>query len=160
MSSASSTSSNVQVLLLLFCFYRNMLSFLLWIEPIGLKPPSFSSLSKSFTYVVHQGVGFVLLCPAQALPVPMFRYCTHTNSNFVFYALNPSGLNRPLSQMMLQAHPIHAMLTKVLAYYVKLKPILYRFSGKFEAVSNVISMFRTSRFKTPYIFFGFKKFYI
>ncbi|KAK9880045.1 hypothetical protein WA026_008556 [Henosepilachna vigintioctopunctata] len=42
------------------------------VEPIGLKPPTFSSLSKSFTYVSKEKQGFVLLCPAQGLPTPMF----------------------------------------------------------------------------------------
>ncbi|XP_057660489.1 cell adhesion molecule Dscam2 isoform X11 [Diorhabda carinulata] len=43
-------------------------------EPVGYKPPSFSSSSKSFTYETEGGSGFVLLCPAQALPVPKFRW--------------------------------------------------------------------------------------
>nr|XP_015838888.1 PREDICTED: Down syndrome cell adhesion molecule isoform X16 [Tribolium castaneum] len=43
-------------------------------EPVGYKAPSFSSLSKTFSYEIQQGNGFVLFCPAQALPVPMFRW--------------------------------------------------------------------------------------
>ncbi|KAG5890614.1 hypothetical protein JTB14_005124 [Gonioctena quinquepunctata] len=45
----------------------------LFIEPVGLKAPTFSSLSKSFSYETRQKHGFVLLCPAQALPIPKFR---------------------------------------------------------------------------------------
>ena len=56
-------------------------AFLFRAEPVGLKAPSFSSLSKIFSYDVHEGKGFVLLCPAQAQPVPMFRYCCYC---FVF----------------------------------------------------------------------------
>ncbi|KAF7271146.1 hypothetical protein GWI33_015952 [Rhynchophorus ferrugineus] len=45
----------------------------LFSEPIGYKAPSFSSLSKIFSYDVKENLGFALLCPAQALPIPKFR---------------------------------------------------------------------------------------
>ncbi|KAL3270308.1 hypothetical protein HHI36_009359 [Cryptolaemus montrouzieri] len=52
-------------------------------EPVALKAPSFSSESKSFTFEKRLGLGFALLCPAQAQPVPKFR------SVFVVYGFFP-----------------------------------------------------------------------
>ncbi|XP_049823713.1 Down syndrome cell adhesion molecule-like protein Dscam2 isoform X9 [Aethina tumida] len=43
-------------------------------EPVGYKAPTFSSASKIFSFDVPLDEGFSLLCPAQALPVPMFRW--------------------------------------------------------------------------------------
>ncbi|XP_025834465.1 Down syndrome cell adhesion molecule-like protein Dscam2 isoform X28 [Agrilus planipennis] len=43
-------------------------------EPVGSKPPTFSSDSRIFSAVKHFGQSFSLLCPAQALPVPVFKW--------------------------------------------------------------------------------------
>lgn len=43
-------------------------------EPLGAKAPAFPNLAKSSTFVEAQGKDLVLLCQAQAYPVPLFRY--------------------------------------------------------------------------------------
>ncbi|XP_025834475.1 Down syndrome cell adhesion molecule-like protein Dscam2 isoform X37 [Agrilus planipennis] len=43
-------------------------------EPIGSKGPSFPSASKTSSYEMKSGTSFSLLCPAQGLPVPLFRW--------------------------------------------------------------------------------------
>lgn len=53
-------------------FKNKLTSF--YIEPIGSKAPTFSTMAKSSTYEMHSAMSFSLVCPAQALPVPMFRY--------------------------------------------------------------------------------------
>lgn len=42
-------------------------------EPIGSKAPTFSSEFKSTTLTKMAGQGIVLLCQAQAYPVPGFK---------------------------------------------------------------------------------------
>lgn len=42
-------------------------------EPVGAKIPTFSSDALSQTISRKQGQAIVLLCQAQAFPVPMFR---------------------------------------------------------------------------------------
>lgn len=43
-------------------------------EPVGAKAPTFSSDTKSWTFVRQTGDDFALLCAAQAFPVPLIRY--------------------------------------------------------------------------------------
>lgn len=43
------------------------------IEPVGAKAPTFSTDSKSSTFVRAIGQSFGLLCQAQSFPVPLFR---------------------------------------------------------------------------------------
>ncbi|KAJ8982888.1 hypothetical protein NQ317_004318 [Molorchus minor] len=43
------------------------------VEPIGSRAPTFSSDSKSSTFIREVGRHFALLCQAQGLPVPFFR---------------------------------------------------------------------------------------
>ncbi|XP_064216098.1 Down syndrome cell adhesion molecule isoform X35 [Tribolium castaneum] len=43
-------------------------------EPVGLKAPTFSSDSKTFSFERRQNHSFALLCPAQAQPTPLFRW--------------------------------------------------------------------------------------
>lgn len=43
-------------------------------EPVGAKAPTFSSDTKSWTFVRQTGEDFALLCAAQAFPVPLIRY--------------------------------------------------------------------------------------
>ena len=44
-------------------------------EPIGGAAPKFSSSSKSIgTFEEHGGESLALVCPAQAYPLPSFRY--------------------------------------------------------------------------------------
>ncbi|XP_055856707.1 cell adhesion molecule Dscam2 isoform X4 [Episyrphus balteatus] len=43
-------------------------------EPVGAKAPTFSTESKSFTFVKQIGQSFALLCQAQAFPVPLMRW--------------------------------------------------------------------------------------
>ena len=46
-------------------------------EPIGGAAPKFSSSSKSIgTFEEHGGESLALVCPAQAYPLPSFRYTT------------------------------------------------------------------------------------
>nr|CAH7736156.1 unnamed protein product [Callosobruchus chinensis] len=63
--SSSISNSYLQILI------RCVLLFLST-EPIGSKAPTFSSDSKSSTFVRQEGKGFALLCQAQGLPTPMF----------------------------------------------------------------------------------------
>lgn len=42
-------------------------------EPVGAKVPTFSTDALSQTISRKEGQPFVLLCQAQAFPVPMFR---------------------------------------------------------------------------------------
>lgn len=51
-----------------------MLSFCVYLEPVGAKAPTFSSASTSFTFKHRIGDNFGLLCQAQAFPVPLIRY--------------------------------------------------------------------------------------
>lgn len=53
------------------CF-ENMLVNI--IEPVGSKAPSFTTKMTITGYEMRGGTNFALLCPAQALPVPSFRY--------------------------------------------------------------------------------------
>ena len=54
-------------------FYENKILFT--IEPIGGAAPKFSSSSKSIgTFEEHGGESLALVCPAQAYPLPSFRY--------------------------------------------------------------------------------------
>lgn len=55
------------------CVYKHKFNFC--IEPVGAKAPTFSTTSKSFTFVELAGNSFALLCQAQAFPVPLIRYC-------------------------------------------------------------------------------------
>lgn len=50
-----------------------ILIYYYFIEPLGAKAPGFSSSSKSSTFFEEQGHDLVLLCQAQAYPVPFFR---------------------------------------------------------------------------------------
>ena len=43
------------------------------LEPLGAKAPNFPSALKSSTFWEEQGNDMVLLCQAQAYPVPVFR---------------------------------------------------------------------------------------
>lgn len=43
------------------------------IEPVGAKAPTFSSETKSWTFVRETSEDFALLCQAQAFPVPLIR---------------------------------------------------------------------------------------
>lgn len=54
-------------------FYIKIILFTL--EPVGAKRPSFSNEGTGilFTFTKNQGTNVVLLCPAQAFPVPKFR---------------------------------------------------------------------------------------
>lgn len=44
------------------------------IEPIASKGPTFSTASKSSTFIQNSGQHIALLCQAQAFPVPLIRY--------------------------------------------------------------------------------------
>ncbi|XP_044596034.1 Down syndrome cell adhesion molecule-like protein Dscam2 isoform X39 [Cotesia glomerata] len=43
-------------------------------EPVGLARPKFSSIHKSLTFDTYEGRGVTLQCPAQAYPVPFFKW--------------------------------------------------------------------------------------
>ena len=54
-------------------FYENKILFTT--EPIGGAAPKFSSSSKSIgIFEEHGGESLALVCPAQAYPLPSFRY--------------------------------------------------------------------------------------
>ena len=54
-------------------FHENKILFTT--EPIGGAAPKFSSSSKSIgTFEEHGGESLALVCPAQAYPLPSFRY--------------------------------------------------------------------------------------
>ncbi|XP_061930166.1 cell adhesion molecule Dscam2 isoform X17 [Apis cerana] len=43
-------------------------------EPVGFAKPKFSTIDKSRTFEARQGQGVTLQCPAQAYPVPIFKW--------------------------------------------------------------------------------------
>ncbi|XP_026295729.1 Down syndrome cell adhesion molecule isoform X49 [Apis mellifera] len=43
-------------------------------EPVGFAKPKFSTIDKSRTFEARQGRGVTLQCPAQAYPVPIFKW--------------------------------------------------------------------------------------
>lgn len=43
------------------------------LEPVGAKGPTFSTQGTSISFTRYYGENVVLLCPAQAFPVPKFR---------------------------------------------------------------------------------------
>lgn len=53
-------------------------------EPVGSKPPTFSTELKSGTFEKHVGQDFALLCQAQAYPVPLIRLVLLTFSTVIF----------------------------------------------------------------------------
>ena len=48
-----------------------------YLEPIGGAKPQFSSSSKISTYNTGLGSKFALICPAQAHPLPGFRFVSN-----------------------------------------------------------------------------------
>lgn len=52
------------------------------IEPVGSKAPTFSTASKSSTFIQNSGVDLALLCQVQAFPVPLIRYDLNNTSTF------------------------------------------------------------------------------
>ena len=61
------------IMILRQVFYENKILFTT--EPIGGAAPKFSSSSKSIgTFEEHGGESLALVCPAQAYPLPSFRY--------------------------------------------------------------------------------------
>lgn len=63
----------------------NMISFIFASkEPVGSKPPTFSTELKSGTFEKHVGQDFALLCQAQAYPVPLIRLVLLTFSTVIF----------------------------------------------------------------------------
>lgn len=44
------------------------------LEPVGTKSPAFASDAKGFIFEKQKGKSLVLLCPAQGMPVPIYRF--------------------------------------------------------------------------------------
>lgn len=59
-----------------------------FIEPIGFKAPTFSNDLKMLGYERAEGHSFGLLCPAQGLPLPSFRYTIFLVDDRVFILLD------------------------------------------------------------------------
>ncbi|KAI5709798.1 hypothetical protein M8J75_003371 [Diaphorina citri] len=63
-----------------FSIILTKMLFLHWFlstEPVGFKAPTFSSSALSSMFRKKSGLGFALLCDAQAYPVPFFRLTLH-----------------------------------------------------------------------------------
>lgn len=58
-------------------FSLSMFSFCL--EPVGVKAPIFSTDNMNFAFIRSEGQSITLLCQAQGLPVPLFRYVSLHN---------------------------------------------------------------------------------
>lgn len=50
-----------------------------FLEPVGTKPPTFSTDARVLGIDRTYGQSFALLCPAQALPAPSFRLVKDQN---------------------------------------------------------------------------------
>lgn len=53
----------------------------LQLEPIGSRPPTFSTESKGSIFVKATNSSFALLCQAQAWPVGVFKWVEH----YIYY---------------------------------------------------------------------------
>lgn len=65
------------------------------LEPIGYKSPSFSSVSKLASFDIQAKKSFALTCPAQAYPVPIFRWAWLTILFNVTEFSEPIGSKSP-----------------------------------------------------------------
>lgn len=61
------------------------------LEPVGSKPPTFSTDSKISSYVRSINQSFGLLCQAQAYPVPLIRLVFY----FFLFRTEPIGSKAP-----------------------------------------------------------------
>lgn len=61
-----------------------------FVEPVGLKAPTFSTDFKMAWYVKDESQGFALLCPAQAYPAPLFRYFHFYFKIYFGFILSPT----------------------------------------------------------------------
>lgn len=75
-----------------FLHSGNCIVFVCSLEPVGVKGPVFSTDNLINAFIRNAGQSFALLCQAQGLPVPRFRWVANY---YIRFCLEPIGSKAP-----------------------------------------------------------------